>query len=74
MANKKRGALCYDEDTERYDIRFDVDAYYGGLHCGDCFDVMIGGRWKPTRIEMGQRGWYLVGVATNECSGLLVRI
>ncbi len=23
---------------------------YGGLHCGETFDVMVGGRWRPTRI------------------------
>jgi hypothetical protein len=35
--------------------------YYGGLHCGECFDVMVGGKWKPTRIELGDN-WYLVGI------------
>ena len=47
----KQGALIFDERTDRYDIRFDLADYYGGLHCGQCFDVMVGGRWKPTRIE-----------------------
>ena len=46
----KQGALIFDERTDRYDIRFDLADYYGGLHCGQCFDVMVGGRWKPTRI------------------------
>lgn len=57
----KQGALVFDEHTDRYDIRFDLNDYYGGLHCGECFDVMVGGKWKPTRIEMGE-SWYLVGV------------
>ena len=48
----KQGALIFDETTDRYDIRFDLADYYGGLHCGDCFDVMTGGKWKPTRIEI----------------------
>ena len=39
----KQGALIFDEQTDRYDIRFDLADYYGGLHCGECFDVMIGG-------------------------------
>ena len=39
----KQGALIFDERTDRYDIRFDLADYYGGLHCGECFDVMIGG-------------------------------
>ena len=51
----KQGALIFDEQTDRYDIRFDLADYYGGLHCGECFDVLAGGRWKPTRIENGRR-------------------
>lgn len=69
----KRGALIFDEQTDRYDIRFDLSHYYGGLHCGECFDVMIGGKWKPTRIEMGEN-WYLVGIRTADLSGLRVRM
>lgn len=53
----KQGALIFDERTDRYDIRFDLADYYGGLHCGQCFDVMVGGRWKPTRIEYAA-DWY----------------
>ena len=54
----KQGTLVYDHATDRYDIRFDLDCYYGGLHCGECFDVMVRGKWKPTRIEMAA-DWYL---------------
>ena len=57
----KQGALIFDERSDRYDIRFDLADYYGGLHCGETFDVMVGGRWKPTRIEYGDN-WYLVGI------------
>ena len=46
----KQGALIFDERSDRYDIRFDLADYYGGLHCGETFDVMVGGRWKPTRM------------------------
>ena len=53
----KQGALIFDEQTDRYDIRFDLADYYGGLHCGETFDVMVGGRWRPTRIEMAEN-WY----------------
>ena len=38
----KQGALIFDEQTDRYDIRFDLADYYGGLHCGETFDVMVG--------------------------------
>ena len=60
----KQGALIFDEQTDRYDIRFDLADYYGGLHCGECFDVMIGGKWRPTRIEMAD-SWYLVGIRAD---------
>ena len=46
MAQKMTGALVFDERTDRYDIRFDLTSYYGGLHCGECFDVFTRGKWK----------------------------
>jgi hypothetical protein len=49
MAQQRTGALVFDERTDRYDIRFDLSRYYGGLHCGECFDVFVRGKWKPTR-------------------------
>ena len=72
---QRTGALIFDERTDRYDIRFDVSEYYGGLHCGDCFDVFERGKWKPTRMEMNAtQEWYLVGVRANDLNGLRVRI
>ena len=44
---QKTGALIFDETADRYDIRFDIADYYGGLHCGECMDVFTGGKWKP---------------------------
>lgn len=71
----KQGALIFDKTTDRHNIRFDLADYYGGLHCGECFDVMIGGKWKPTRIEMNmEQEWYLVGVRTGNLNGLRVRL
>ena len=70
---KNQGALVYDTTTGRYNIRFDLACYYGGLHCGNCLDVRVGGRWIPTRIEY-DGGWYLVGVDTDILDGLMVRI
>ena len=70
---KKQGALVYDNNTGRYNIRFDLDKHYGGLHCGECMDVKVRGKWIPTRIEY-DRGWYLVGVDTDILDGLMVRI
>ena len=70
---KQQGALVYDSRMERYDIRFDLCVYLGGLHCGQCFDVKLGGKWIPTRIEMGE-DWYLVGIKVHDLRGLVVRI
>ena len=72
---QKTGALIFDETADRYDIRFDLADYYGGLHCGDCFDVFVRGKWKPTRIERNpSQEWYLVGVRAHDLNGLRVRI
>ena len=55
---QKTGALIFDEQTDRYDIRLEVFA---------------GGKWKPTRIEYGDN-WYLVGIRAEDLNGLRVRI
>ena len=68
---QKTGALIFDETADRYDIRFDVNDYYGGLHCGDCMEVFVRGKWKPTRMEYGDN-WYLVGIRAADLSGLRV--
>lgn len=70
---KQEGTLIYDEQTDRIDIRFGLEEYYGGLHCGTPMEVRIGGQWFPTRIEMGDE-WYLVGIKTDRLPGLTVRI
>lgn len=30
----RQGVLIYDQNTDRMDIRFGLEDYYGGLHCG----------------------------------------
>ena len=47
----KQGALIFDETTDRYDIRFDLADYYGGLHCGECLEVFTGGKWKAVTSQ-----------------------
>lgn len=70
----KQGALVFDKENDRYDIRFDISRYYGGLHCGECFEVFANGRWTHTRIEKAM-DWFLVGVTKNNIiEGLRVRI
>lgn len=67
------GALMVDQESGRMDIRFGLEEYYGGLHCGECMDVLIEDKWIPTRIEMAD-DWYLVGIHTDQIAGLTVRI
>lgn len=69
----RTGSLFYNSNNNRMDIRFNLKEYYGGLHCGECMDVKINGKWVPTRIEMAE-DWYLVGIDTDQLAGLTVRI
>ena len=48
----KQGALIYDEESGRYDIRFNLTDYYGGLHCGETFDVLISGKWSRPVLKL----------------------
>ena len=48
---QKTGALIFDETADRYDIRFDIADYYGGLHCGECMDVFTGGKCVTRHIK-----------------------
>ena len=54
-------------------LRFDLESFYGGLHCGECFDVKVKNVWVPVRIEMGD-DWYLVGLNVSRLDGLRVRM
>lgn len=70
---KRQGALVYDSYAGRYDVRFGLDEYFGGLHCGNSFEVRLGNKWIATRIEMDE-DWYLVGIKVHDLRGLMVRI
>ena len=70
---KKQGVLVYDKETSRYKVRFDLSEYSSGLHCGECMDVRVKGRWISTRMEY-LAGWYLVDVDTDVLDGLMVRM
>jgi len=70
----KQGKLYYDGNLGRYDILFEDGSEYGGLHCGDCFEVQLlksASGWIPTRIEYdhgddgGEVGWYLTGLENS---------
>ena len=70
---QKTGALIFDETADRYDIRFDLNDYYGGLHCGRLHGGFCAGQMEATRMEYGDN-WYLVGVRASDLNGLRVRI
>lgn len=75
FTEKRIGSLIYNESMERMDIRFGLEEYYGGLHCGTGMEVMFDGKWIPSRIEMNINSkWYLVGVDTDSLIGLTVRV
>ena len=69
----KEGTLFFDKSSGRYDVVFHDGTYYGGLHCGNCFEILANNTWTPTSIEHG-RGWYLVGFNGIELDGLKVRM
>ena len=73
MSEKREGNLFYDKESGRYDIRFGMESYYGGLHCGECFEVKMNDVWVPVRIEMDE-DWYLVGLPLKRLDGLTVRM
>ena len=73
MSEKREGNFFYDKESGRYDIRFGMESYYGGLHCGECFEVKINDVWVPVRIEMDE-DWYLVGLPLKRLDGLTVRM
>ncbi len=59
---------------DRPDIAFDNGILYGGLHCGECFDVYFG-RWIRVRLEYFD-GWIIIceGKSYPMSYGLRVRI
>lgn len=56
-----KGRLGYNSENDRYGI-LSMDLWEDdGLHCGECFEVLIDDKWVEDRIEMNRNGeWYLV--------------
>lgn len=65
MREIKEGVLVYDEQSKRMDIRFDVEEYYGGLHCGEGIEIKVGNTWYFTGIEY-DGDWYLSSPTLRE--------
>lgn len=69
----KQGTLVRDLKTGRMVIRYSLEEYSDGLHCGTTLEVKVGTHWKKTRIEHNGSDWYLPGIHTNNLEGLSVR-
>lgn len=76
--NKKTGILGYNNDEKRVGILNSMDLWENtGLHCGECFEVLINNKWVSDRIEYRSinKEWYLVysKLAGNQLEGLKIR-
>lgn len=61
MSKQVIGYLGYNSDTERYGFLYGDIWQDTGLHCGECVEVLVNGKWVQDRIEMSWEGnWYLV--------------
>jgi len=81
----KQGTLFYDSISERMDFEYDIEKYYGGLHCGESFEAYINQnttqwgeknyQWEQVSIEYDNNSqrWYLPQHPLEELCGLLVR-
>lgn len=72
----KLGKLFHNKYNDRMDIIFSDGETYGGLHCGECFEAKVKGKWIQTRIEMSN-DWYLVEsglIGIEKLNGIPVRI
>jgi len=63
----KEGRLIWDANANRPDIKYNDGTYYGGLHCGNTFEVLIRDEWQWARIELrGNDTWYLDGIENGD--------
>lgn len=72
----KEGILFYNAALDRYDFAYGIEQYYGGLHCGECFQAWIGGRWERVSVEFNhsENRWYLPQFRNQELGGLKIRM
>ena len=70
---KRQGALYFDREEERYNIRFGLEECYLGLFCVEVEEFLLVKRFLVPRIEKAA-DWYLVGIDTDWLDGLRVRV
>lgn len=49
--------MTYDYSQDRWTV--DLGARRYGLHCGECFSVLLGDTGIPCRLEYADR-WYVI--------------
>ncbi len=58
----REGRLGYNSSNGRYGILSSDLWIDTGLHCGECLQILMDGKWVQTRMKMDvARNWYLVG-------------
>lgn len=72
-----QGTLFYNKAMGRYDFEYEdedgIKNYYGGIHCGEVFEIQLNDVWVPARVEYQDGAWYLVGLPGLKLDGLCVR-
>ena len=58
----RKGCLIYDEGSGRMDIRFGLEEYYGGLHCGEGMEVILDGNWRRMRESITDIDYYDIAI------------
>lgn len=69
----RKGTLVRDAESDRMMIRYGIEEYSDGLHCGTPLEVKVGSHWRQSRLEYDGADWYLVGIRTDQLEGLSVR-
>lgn len=54
------GVLRYNRERDCYGLQSGDQWQKEAFHCGDTLEILMDGKWVPTRIEMEQGEWYLV--------------
>lgn len=72
----RQGALVFNHLKEKYDIRFDLEEFFGELQDGQELEVYINNNWISTTLKLVDGQWNLVGISSciEELDGLAVRI
>lgn len=75
---KSIGKISFNYYNNRYGILNNMNLWHNdGLHCGECLEVFVNGKWIKDRIEMRWNSendeYYLVNTKITELEGLKVK-